>query len=153
MLDIAQLNVKGVRAASLRRNTKPKGRNMANKRPDPLNLHIKDFASFSAAMMVLGEMAPLRMTLSQAIFFVTAATAILAGKQPTYTDIQEAIGDTVNRNLSTTYRILLEPSRVYPQALRWMSRETNPADNRERFFNLTPRGREVMEQILEALHP
>lgn len=118
---------------------------------DPLKKHVGDFADFSAAMMVMGEMAPHRMTLSQAIFFVTAATGILAGKQPTYTEIQEAIGDTVNRNLSTTYRILLEPSRLYPKALRWLKRETNPADNREKFFDLTPRGREVMEQVLESL--
>lgn len=134
---------------------RPKKRGTRVKKPtrklDPLKKRVGDLANSSAAMMVIAEMAPDRMTLSQAIFFVTAAAAIIAGKQPTYSDIQEAIGDEVNRSLHTTYRVFLEPSRVYPRALNWISRETNPADNRQKIFSLTPRGRAVVEEMLRAL--
>jgi len=118
---------------------------------DPLKKHVGDLARFSAAMIVTAELSPHRMTTSQVIFFVTAAAAILAGRQATYTAIKEAIGEDVNRSLKTTYRVLLEPSRLYPGALGWLKRETNPADNREQLFDLTPRGRHVLEQIIEAM--
>lgn len=118
---------------------------------DPLKGHIADLRNFSAAMMVLGEMAPERMTLSQAIFFIVAASADLAGKQPTFSDVRDALGDEINRTLHTTYRIVLEKSRVYPKGLGWMTRVTNPNDNREKFLKLTPKGREVMQEVLRAL--
>jgi hypothetical protein len=118
---------------------------------EPLMLHTRDFANFSAGMIVLAEMAPERMTLSQGIFFMLTATADLAGKDPTFSDIKEAVGDTVNRSLHTTYRILMEPSRVYPNALGWLKAEPNPMDAREKFLRLTPKGRAVMVGVLRAL--
>lgn len=118
---------------------------------DPLKGHVGDLARFSAAMIVCAEMAPHRMTISQVIFFVTAAAAIVAGKQPTYTDIKDAIGEEVGRSLNTTYRVLLERSRIYPNALQWLKRETNPADNREQIFDLTPKGRKVLKEVIEAM--
>lgn len=121
------------------------------RRSEPLKLHTRDFANFSAAMIVLAEMAPERMTLSQGIFFVLTATADLAGKDPTFSDIKEAVGETVNRSLHTTYRILLEPSRVYPNALGWLRQEENPMDARQKFLRLTPKGRAVMVGVLRAL--
>ena len=102
-------------------------------------------------MLVLAEMAPERMTLSQAIFFITAGAADIAGKRPTYSDVRAALGDDINRTLHTTYRIVLEPSRVYPKGLGWMTREINPADNREKFLKLTRQGDEVMRAVLRAL--
>lgn len=118
---------------------------------DGLHLHVGDLTDLSAAMIVLAEMAPDRMTMSQGIFFLVAAAADLAGKRPTYSDVREALGDDINRTLHTTYRIVLEPSRVYPKGLGWMTRETNPADNREKFLSLTPKGRKVIKEVLRAL--
>jgi hypothetical protein len=124
---------------------------MKRERSEPLKLHMHDFANFSAAMIVLAEMAPERMTLSQGIFFMLTATADLAGKDPTFSDIKEAVGETVNRSLHTTYRILMEPSRVYPNGLGWLRAEPNPMDAREKFLRLTPKGRAVMLGVLRAL--
>lgn len=124
---------------------------MSATKDDRLNRHIGDFANFSAAMIVLGEMAPERMTLSQGIFFVLTATAELAGKNPTYSDIKEAVGDQINRSLHTTYRVLLEPSRAYPNGIGWLRQEPNPMDNRVKFLRMTPKGRRVMKEILAAL--
>lgn len=91
------------------------------------------------------------MSVSQVIFFLEAARAIIAGKQPTYTSIKEEIGPKVNRTLKTTYRILFEPSDEYPNSLHWLKRRTNPLDNREKIFELTDKGREVLSaSIIDA---
>lgn len=60
------------------------------------------------------------MSLSQAIFFVLTANADLAGRQPTFSEIKADVGDTVNKSLHTTYRVLLEPNRNYPNGLGWL---------------------------------
>lgn len=117
----------------------------------PLFSHIKDLEALSAGMMVMAEMAPHRMTLSQVIFFVTAGASIAAGKPTTYTDVKKLLGEEINRSLAQTYRVLFEPSRHYPKALQWMTRETNPADNRQKFFQLTPQGRHVLSEVLKAM--
>lgn len=134
-------------------STKGHKRTMMTKprRSEPLKLHTRDFANFSAGMIVLAEMAPERMTMSQGIFFLLTATADLAGRDPTFGDIKEAVGDTVNRSLHTTYRILLESSRLYPNGLGWLRQEENPMDARQKFLRLTPKGRAVMVGILRAL--
>lgn len=119
---------------------------------DELKLHIGDFARFSAAMIVLGEMAPERMTLAQVIFFVMAASADLAGKNPTFSEIREALGDEINRSLHTTYRVLLEPSRNYPNGLAWLRQEPNPNDTRQKFLRLTPKGRRILNEVLKAMN-
>lgn len=116
-----------------------------------LQLSVGDFACFSEAMLILAEMAPERMTMSQALFFMLTASAELAGKQPTYSDVKEAIGDQLNRSLHTTYRILLEPSRAFPKGLGWLRAETNPADNRVKFLKLTDAGLNVMHAVYLAL--
>ena len=117
----------------------------------PLYLHVSSLEALCAGMMVMARMAPHRMTLSQVIFFVTAGTSIAAGKPTTYTEVKEMLGEEINRSLAQTYRVLFEPSRVYPKALEWMTRETNPADNRQKFFQLTPQGRRVLDEILKAM--
>jgi hypothetical protein len=85
--------------------------------------------------------------MSQAIFFLLTAATEIAGKQPTYSDIKEAIGDKLNRSLHTTYRILLEPSRTFPKGLGWLYAEVNPNDNRVKFLRLTEAGKEVLRGI------
>lgn len=116
-----------------------------------LSRHSGDFGKLTAALIALSDNAPHRMTLSQAVFFLAASTAILRGERPTYTDIKNAVGDEVNRSLKTTYRVLLEPSRLYPKALHWLDRAPNPDDNREKFLVLTPAGKRALGAAAEAL--
>lgn len=113
--------------------------------------YIKDFGRFSRGMLVLGEMAPERMTMAQGVFFILAGAYELAGKSPTYSTIKDAVGDQLNRSLHTTYRILLEPSRAFPKGLGWLTTEVNPADNREKFLKLTALGTEVMLTVALAI--
>jgi len=92
-----------------------------------------------------------RMTASQLIFFMLAATSDLAGRPATFGDIKEMVGDRLNRSLHTTYRILMEPSRAFPKGLGWLTSDLNPADNRQKFIKLTPEGRKVMKALHKAL--
>lgn len=143
MLDLASIRItEGARVTTQAATTK---------RVDPLYKSVRDFGDFSAALIVLAEMAPERMTMSQAIFFVLTATADIAGKDPTYSTIKEAVGDQINRALHNTYRILLEPSRQYPNGLGWLRQEADPDDGRVKRLRLTKRGRTVMEEVLAAL--
>jgi hypothetical protein len=121
------------------------------RRLDPLTTSVSAFADFSAGLMVIAELAPERLTCSQVIFFLLTGTADIAGRDPTYTDIKEAVGDKINKSLNTTYRIFLEPSRLYPNGLGWLKQEPNPDDNRVKFLRLTKKGKDVMRQTLEAL--
>lgn len=118
---------------------------------DVLSRHTGDFRNLTAALIALADSAPHRMTLSQAVFFLAAGAAVLRGERPTYTDIKNAVGDEVNRSLKTTYRVLLEPSRLYPNALHWLDRVENPSDNREKFLVLTPAGRRALKAAADAL--
>jgi hypothetical protein len=118
---------------------------------DVLKAAIPDLEALSRAMMCIAEMAPERMTLSQAIFFVQAAAADLRGEKPTFTEVRDSLGEEIRRTLHTTYRVILEKSRVYPKGLGWMKQELNPRDNREKFLKITPRGREVLSAVLHHL--
>jgi hypothetical protein len=124
---------------------------MPERNSDRLFTSAGDLRSFSQAMTILADLAPERMTLSQAIFFVLAGTADLAGQDPTYSEIKLAVGDKINRSLNTTYRILLGPSRLYPNGLGWLRQEINPQDNREKFLRLTDEGRRVLDQVATAI--
>lgn len=115
-----------------------------------------DLTDFSTALIVLAELAPERLSLPQASFFLTAAVADLRGNPATYAKIRDAIGPTINRSIANTYRIFLDrPSRsrgaAKREGLHWLTRETNPADNREKFLRLTPAGKRVVKELGEAL--
>jgi hypothetical protein len=114
-------------------------------------MQVKDLDDFASAMIALAELSPERMTASQLIFFVLAAKEDIAGKHPTYTDLKAAVGDKINKSLNTTYRIFLEPSRLYPNGLGWLRQEPNPDDNRVKFLRLTAAGREVISMVADRL--
>ena len=102
--------------------------------------------------MVLARLAPERMTMSQAIFFLVAGSADLAGEQPTYTAIKDQLGDQLNRSLHTTYRIFMEPSRAFPKGLGWLTSEVCSADNRVKILSLTPEGKKVMQALAASMN-
>ncbi len=104
-------------------------------------------------MIVVAESMPKRMTASQVIFFVAAASADLKGHAPTYSQIKDYIGEGVARSLHSTYRVLLEKCPAYPNGLGLLCQERNPADHREYFLRLTPKGRKLMERLALKLEP
>ncbi|MEO1921049.1 MAG: hypothetical protein ABGW84_04080 [Sphingomonadaceae bacterium] len=114
-------------------------------------LPTSEFTKFGKAMSVIAEKSPHRMSVSQVIFFVEAGRMCLAGEEPTFTSIKEAIGEEVNRSLKTTYLVFFEPTDAYPTALGWLKRVTNPSDKRQKIFQLTKKGRVILAAVLEPL--
>lgn len=138
--------------------TEPKGTKKSSKKDgvtktsaDGLFKSVSVLSRFSAALVQIGEDAPERMTLSQVIFFMHAATADLAGGRPIFKDIKAHIGPKLGKSLHTTYGIFMEPSRSFPHALGWLEAEVNPMDKREKFLRLTTKGRNVVRAIVHQL--
>lgn len=117
---------------------------------------IADLHAFSAGMIMLAEISPERMTLSQCAFFLTAAFADKAGRAVTFTDIKDALGDSINKSLHTTYKVLLTEGRnrdgKREPGLGWLSREVDPTDNRRKYLKLTQRGHRVLNELAVAIH-
>lgn len=114
-----------------------------------------DLQKFSAALVALAELSPERLTLGQAAFFLHAGIADLRGTAATFTDIKDALGDTINRSLHTTYKVLVDESRKRGErrepGLGWLTRETDPNDNRRKYLRLTQRGRSILTDVATRL--
>lgn len=114
--------------------------------------HVGELGDFSSVLTTLTILLPERTTLSQATFFIVAAAADIAGKQPTFTEIKEALGPAINRSLHSTYRALLVPSKSVPYGAGLLERRENPNDNRQKILSLTPKGRETVVALITALN-
>lgn len=111
---------------------------------------------FSAGMMVLGELAPDRLTIAQCSFFLLAGLTDSAGRATTFSELREAIGPQLSRSLHTTYRVFLDEGRNNAQGdridgLGWLTRETDPKDNRRKYLKLTSKGKLVMAELAATL--
>lgn len=114
---------------------------------------VSELGASSAFLLYLSDVASERLSLTQAAFFMLAATADAAGKPATRTQLIQAYGDRFGGSVRNTYRQLMEPSRVFPKALGWLRAEENPDDIREQYLRLTEKGRGVIEGALLALEP
>jgi hypothetical protein len=103
-------------------------------------------------LLHLSEEGSDRLSLTQAAFFLLAATADAAGKPVTRTELMEQMKNG-RGSIRNSYRQLLEPSRVFPGGLGWLTTEENPMDAREKVLRLTDCGKKIVEGILIALEP
>jgi hypothetical protein len=71
----------------------------------------QELKRFSTSLVVLAELAPDRMTLSQLTFFLFAAIADMSKRPATFSGIQDAVGPRIQRSMHTTYKVLLDGSR------------------------------------------
>jgi hypothetical protein len=94
-----------------------------------------------------------RLSLTQAAFFLLAATSDAAGKPATRSELLETHMESGRGSIRNSYRQLLEPSRLYPGALGWLTTEANPMDSREQLLRLTEQGKRVIEGVLLTLEP
>lgn len=116
--------------------------------------HVADLRTFSSGLLALAELCPERMTVAQSTFFLFAGLADLSGKPSTFTELRELVGETMSRSLHTTYKVFLaadERESRREQALGWLLRETDRADNRRKYLRLTKEGRSMMAQIIRAM--
>lgn len=113
-----------------------------------------ELRNFSTALIAAADLAPDRMTLSQLTFFLFAAMADIRGTPATFSDIRDAAGPRVRKSMHTTYKILLDGNRrsdrVDTPGVDWLRREEDPLDNRRKFLRLTPKGRNVVQAIVNA---
>jgi hypothetical protein len=127
-------------------------RGAAMKKASPqLWKHVGELASSSAFLLYLSDVGSDRMTLTQAAFFMLAATADASGKPATRTELLEAYKDSLRGSIRNSYRQLLEPSRSFPRGLGWLRTEANPDDDREQFLRLTDKGQSVVLGVLLTL--
>ena len=113
-----------------------------------LTFHVGALRELSKFLSTMAAVASDRLSLTQAAFFMEAATADAAGKPTTRTEIIAANSLWIGRSIKNSYRQLLEPSRVYPNSLGWLRSEENPLDAREKVLRLTEKGKEVVERAL-----
>lgn len=114
---------------------------------------VGELAGSSAFLLYLADVASDRLSLTQGAFFMLAATADAAGKPATRSELIQMYADTFRGSIRNSYRQLLEPSRLYPKALGWLTTEENPNDSREQFLRLTDEGHSVVRGALLALEP
>jgi hypothetical protein len=134
--------------------TKTLGGKLSN-RTDGLFTHAAALGNFSSAMIVLAELMPDRTTTSQAVFFLLAASADIAGKPATFTSIQEEAGDVIGKSLHTTYRVFLDGAKRKDAPTRnglgWLKAIADPNNLREKPLTLTPVGRAIMAKLVQTL--
>lgn len=121
--------------------------------PRPLWQRVPELAGSSAFLLYLADVATDRLSLTQAAFFMMAATADVMGKPATRSQLMDTYGESFRGSIRNSYRSLLEPTSRYPKALGWLSIEVNQADSREHFLRLTNEGRSVINGALLALEP
>ena len=114
---------------------------------------VGELGASSAFLLYLADVGSDRLSLTQAAFFMLAATADAAGKPATRAQLIETYGQTFRGSIRNSYRQLLEPSRLYPKGLGWLTAETNPNDIREQQLRLSDEGKSVIEGALLALEP
>ena len=114
-----------------------------------------ELREISQTLLALAELAPERMTLAQASFFLLAASADVAGKPTTFTEVRDRAGPQLNRTLHNTYKVYMTEGRLRDGkrevGLGWLTSDKNPDDNRQKFLRLTERGREVLNDIIIAV--
>lgn len=92
------------------------------------------------------------MTLPQAAFFLEAALADLRGCPTTFSELREALGPIIGKSLHTTYKVFLDEGRnrngKREPGVGWLTRETDPKDNRRHYLRLTDAGREVLDKLV-----
>lgn len=114
---------------------------------------VPELAGSSAFLLYLADVGSDRLSLTQAAFFLLAATADASGRPATRSELIATYSETFRGSIRNSYRQLLEPTRTYPMGLGWLTTESNPNDAREQFLRLTSEGKSVISGAIMALEP
>jgi hypothetical protein len=110
--------------------------------------HATALGSLSATLLHFAKVGNDRLTINQVTFFLLAARADARGQALTLNELMEATEGVIGQSVKNTYKALLEPKGRNPKtttALGWLTRETDPNDERRKYLRLTPLGREIAE--------
>ncbi len=114
---------------------------------------LPELKHFNNALIRLASLAPDRLSLGQAVFFIEAARADLSGQPATFTELRDRTGPVISRSLHTTYKVFLGTDEREPRrqtALGWLVREIDAEDNRRKYLRLTAKGRRIIEEVIRA---
>ena len=117
----------------------------------PFWKRLGELTASSAFLQYISEQGSDRLTVSQAAFFMMAAVDDAAGTRSTRSQLLAKADPDFRPSIRNSYRQLLEPSRVYPNALSWLTTEVNSLDSREQLLCLTDLGKSVIKGALSAL--
>lgn len=111
----------------------------------------KLLTEWTVALASVEATLPDRVTLRQMVFFSAIARSITRGHTVTQQLIFDEFEGTLGRSLTKSGALFFEPSRTYPAALGWLKLVENPDDRREKFVQLTERGRAALLVIIDII--
>ncbi len=111
----------------------------------------KIMSEWTNALASIETKLPDRVTLRQMVFFSAMARSILRGHTVTQQSIFDEFRANLGRSLTKSGALFFEPTRTYPEALGWLRLVENPDDRREKFVELTERGRAALAVIIDII--
>ena len=117
-------------------------------------LRVADVKKLLTVFGALAEQLPERATVGQTSTFLAAAVHDMTGNPATLTDLKDTLGPRMGRSIHTTYQLFLDRDivrgdRPVVKGLGWLTQEGDRKDYRKKYLRLTPRGRSVVQMILE----
>lgn len=109
------------------------------------------FGHLAAAVQVVAEAAPARMSIRQVLAFTIVAYANAMGRRITLSEVRELAGDALGQGIERSIAGFFAPTKREPDALGWLEQEPDEDDRRKKYLVLTERGRYVVNEITRAL--
>ena len=109
-----------------------------------------DLETLLRASAVLAAKAHEKMTVRQTLFFFAVAYHSLMGQSVNIARLR-ATYPPLGRSIEKSISQFLEPSRVSPDALGWITQTVDPDDRRVRYLSLTTKGADVVGAVIEAI--
>lgn len=106
-----------------------------------------------AALAELSARAHDRLTVKQALYFISVAYAHAMGRSITLSDVIERFEGTgsLGGAIRKSNAVFLAPTPRLPDALGWLEQAEDPTDRRYKFLRLTDAGLEATAAVLNAL--
>lgn len=109
------------------------------------------FENLAAALQILSEACPPRMSVRQVLAFAIIAYGNAMGKKLSLADVREAAGEGLGQSIEKTIWAFFEPSPKEPDGLGWLEQEADPDDARRKYLILTDKGRYIVNEMTRAL--
>lgn len=109
---------------------------------------------FAALLVGVTSITPPRTSARQILAFCLVAMSHIRNQSITMADLIQQGGDDergsplLGRSLERTFGLFLEPSKVFPDALSWVTQEIDPDDRRRKYLKLSDTGEKAVAAIL-----